>query len=70
MVKRSRILSYYKILSLMLQKSRILLSIVAVFRTLPLFVLSFLKAESNRTVLPEIVKIEEVYIRIWWHNYK
>jgi hypothetical protein len=43
----------------MLQKSRILLSIVAVFRTLPLFAFSLLKAESNRTVLPEIVKIEE-----------
>lgn len=43
----------------MLQKSRILLSIVRVFRSLPLFALPFLNAESNRTVLPEIVKIEE-----------
>ena len=43
----------------MFSKSRILLSRVAVFRTMPLFILSFLKAESNKTVLPEIVKIEE-----------
>ena len=43
----------------MFSKSRILLSRVAVFRTMPLFILSFLKAESNKTVLPEIVRIEE-----------
>ena len=49
----------YKILSLMLQKSRIWRTIVLVLRTLPIFVLSFLNAESNKTDLPEIIKIED-----------
>ena len=48
-----------KIYYLMFNKRRMLSSRVGVLTAMPLLILSFLKAESNETVLPEIVKIEK-----------